>query len=351
MIAIAAYLNNRSTNAKVFAFTPGVTARGLAILTIGVSTVTSVSYGGVPMVEVPLSGVAGLGTVIQGWFLGSGVLSGTQNMVIVSPDSLVSGFAYWFSADTDTEVVDTATVANGSIANPAATLALTGRTCASVILFISGHDDIASVSTISGSWTARTTEDLGASVIGSWSGPTGSADVSAGWLQTAEGAYMLAMAPSEVDGASAAVTGTAGDGATEAEIVAGGGTIVLTVTGDTFVAAGATFDAQRQAIIDGIDSAQAEANGWDATRSGIAVTDVVRTSDTVVTITLPALASYAITSNEALTVTIPGAALTGAAPVVASPIITITATSAPGTAKTMLVGPGNLIGQGPLVSS
>lgn len=144
-------------------------------------------------------------------------------------------------------------------------------------------------------------------------------------------------------GASAALTGTAGDGATEAEIVAGGQTLILTLTGDTWVAAGATFDAQRQAIIDGLDSAQAEAAGWDAERSNIPVTAVVRTSDTVVTITLPALAGYEITAHETVTATIPAAALvTSASPIVASPTFQITAASGIASGKVL----GALIGFG-----
>jgi hypothetical protein len=63
----------------------------------------------------------------------------------------------------------------------------------------------------------------------------------------------------------------------ETEIRTGGSTLVLTLTGDTWVAAGAAFDAERQNIIDGLDSAQAEAAGWDAVvKAGLAVTDVVR---------------------------------------------------------------------------
>jgi hypothetical protein len=130
--------------------------------------------------------------------------------------------------------------------------------------------------------------------------------------------------------ASAAVTGTAGDGCTETQIVTGGETIILTLTGDTWVASGGTFNAIRQDIIDGIDSAQSEANGWDAERGDIAVTDVARTSDTVVTITLPALASYAITANETITVTIPASALTGGSPIVASPTFVINSDAGPG---------------------
>ena len=38
--------------------------------------------------------------------------------------------------------------------------------------------------------------------------------------------------------ATAAITGTAGDGCTESDIVTGGQTIIITLTGDTWIAAG-----------------------------------------------------------------------------------------------------------------
>lgn len=108
------------------------------------------------------------------------------------------------------------------------------------------------------------------------------------------------------------------------DCVNGGKQIILTLTGDTWVAFGATFNAQRQAIINGITSAQSEATGWNAeVRDKEAVTAVVRTSATVVTITFSAEAAYAITAPETITVTVPAAALTGAAPIVASPTFVI----------------------------
>ena len=129
--------------------------------------------------------------------------------------------------------------------------------------------------------------------------------------------------------ASAALTGTLTAGVNEADIVTGGKTLIITLTGATWVAAGATFDAQRQAIIDGIDSAQAEATGWDTVvRPAIDVGDVVRTSDTVVTITLPAVASYDITADETLTVTVPASATSSASAIVAAPTVVIAAVSA-----------------------
>ena len=131
-------------------------------------------------------------------------------------------------------------------------------------------------------------------------------------------------------GATAALTGTITT-ANEGDIVTGGKTIILTLTGDTWVTAGATFDAQRQSIINGLDSAQAEAAGWDAVvKANEVVGAVVRTSDTVVTITLSAHATYDITATETITATIPATALTLAGAVVAAPTFQVTATAASG---------------------
>ncbi len=109
------------------------------------------------------------------------------------------------------------------------------------------------------------------------------------------------------------VSGTAiAGGVTEAQIVAGGETIILTISNGKWVPSGATFNAARQAIIDGLDSAQAEAAGWDVeVRDKEVVGAVVRTSDTVVTITLTAQAAYSVTADETITPTVPAAAMEG----------------------------------------
>lgn len=84
------------------------------------------------------------------------------------------------------------------------------------------------------------------------------------------------------------------------------------------------FNARRQSIIDGLDSAQSETYGWDAeVKAKIPVTDVVRTSDTVVTITLSAEAAYDITAQETITVTVPAVALAGNTQIVATPTFTV----------------------------
>lgn len=126
--------------------------------------------------------------------------------------------------------------------------------------------------------------------------------------------------------ATAALTGTI-TSAVESDIVGGGKTIILTLTGATWQPAGAAFNNQRQAILNGLDSAQSEAAGWDAQLPTIAVSTVVRTSNSVVTITLPALGSYSVTANETITATIPASATTADQTIVASPTFTITANS------------------------
>lgn len=125
--------------------------------------------------------------------------------------------------------------------------------------------------------------------------------------------------------ASAALSGTIQSGLnTEGDIASGGGTVILTLTNDTWVAAGATFDAQRQNIINGLDSAQAEAAGWDAVvKAGIPVGSVVRTSNTVVTITLPVFVTYNITASETISVTVPSSAIMSAGSLAAPPGFTL----------------------------
>ena len=125
---------------------------------------------------------------------------------------------------------------------------------------------------------------------------------------------------------SAAITGTIGDGATEQEVRDGAGTILITLTDTTWVAAGATFDAQRQNIIDGLDAADAQTNGWNAeVRDKIGVGSVIRTSDTLVTITLDAdeVSDYRIATNETITVTVPSGATASGITLTATPTITI----------------------------
>lgn len=119
-------------------------------------------------------------------------------------------------------------------------------------------------------------------------------------------------------------------GSTELDIQAGGKTIVITLTGDTWVAAGAPFDAIRQDILDGV-----------STTSGLLmlnqpVTAVVRDSDTVVTITLVADPAYDISTTDTGTVTVPGSATVIGSPILGAPTFDIS----PGAPPVVIVDSG-----------
>lgn len=98
------------------------------------------------------------------------------------------------------------------------------------------------------------------------------------------------------------------------------------------------FADARAATRDGVDSAQAEGTGWDALKSTtMPVANVVRTSDTVITITLAAAGTYNITAQETITATVPATMLSSAQAVVASPTFTV-ATGGGGSVVKDLIG-------------
>lgn len=128
---------------------------------------------------------------------------------------------------------------------------------------------------------------------------------------------------------TASISGTVEPSASEAEVVSGGQTIIITLANTTWVASGGTFDAIRQDIIDGLVSAQSEGTGWNAVvQAGQTVSGVARTSDTVVTITLDAFGTYDITANETITVTVPASAVVSAGAIVAAPTFQVLAAGA-----------------------
>lgn len=126
---------------------------------------------------------------------------------------------------------------------------------------------------------------------------------------------------------TAAITGTVTASITEAAIVTGGETIILTLANDTWVAAGAAFNAQRQAIINGLTAGTSQALGWNNVVKALqGVAGVVRTSATAVTITLDAQLTYNITAGETITATVQASALvTSLVAVVATPTFSISA--------------------------
>lgn len=123
---------------------------------------------------------------------------------------------------------------------------------------------------------------------------------------------------------------------TDSESIAGGDTWTIASDSWTSIAfivrppTATPFENARQAFINGFDSAQSESGGWDAkVKAAAAVTEVVRTSDTVVTWTVAARADYNITAQETITGTIPASILTGNAAINATPTFTIDTSGSP----------------------
>ena len=113
-------------------YTPSGTPRGLILFMIDnggtTASVTNVTYGGVAMTEIdlsPLEWTASLeDAVIQGFFLGSSIPTGTQTVSWSGGASLDSRIMVSFTASADTEIVDTSTTSATSGTNP--TLSLGG---------------------------------------------------------------------------------------------------------------------------------------------------------------------------------------------------------------------------------
>jgi len=127
---------------------------------------------------------------------------------------------------------------------------------------------------------------------------------------------------------TATLSGTATATIDEDDITTGGKTIIITLVGDTWKAAGTGpigSTADTQALIDGFDAASSPTNGWDnEVRDKALTSEIVRTSATVATWTISAQAGYDISAQEVITGTIPTAALTtGAGALTATPTFTI----------------------------
>ena len=138
------------------------------------------------------------------------------------------------------------------------------------------------------------------------------------------------------------LTGTAAPTQTEADIVTGGKTIILTLAGDTFV----TGTTSEDAIAGGSNSDQASSGtNWNAiVKNALDNTDVVISTTTVTndtaTITLPSFGTYDTPVTEIITWEIVAASLTiSTSDIIATPTHTVTAVGS------------NLISQAKTISS
>ena len=121
-----------------------------------------------------------------------------------------------------------------------------------------------------------------------------------------------------------ALTGTAvAGGVLESEIVTGSETVIITVTGDTWVATLGADNAITTAFLAAITGDLADVAGWNA-EVALVHGNLVRTNSTTMTLTTPATAGYSITTgNETVTVAPQALSLVGGiAPVVKTFVIT-----------------------------
>lgn len=124
---------------------------------------------------------------------------------------------------------------------------------------------------------------------------------------------------------AAAVSGTLST-ANEKNVVNGGRITIIDLTNDTWVAAGATFNAIRQNIIDGVSATDDEIFGWNGeVRDLEDVESVERISDTQVLITWSAAAGYDIEQNELINDIVPASAVVGGVAIEATPGIVVDA--------------------------
>jgi len=116
--------------------------------------------------------------------------------------------------------------------------------------------------------------------------------------------------------ATCVMTGTLAVGADENDVVSGGATTILTLSDATWAAAGTGpigSTANTQAIIDGITARTTPTTGWNnIVRDTESTASVVRTSDTVCTITWTAAPTYDIGIVEFIDIVIPAAAISTA---------------------------------------
>lgn len=171
----------------------------------GADGVTGATYGGTAMTEVsgsPNLHASGEPGSVYAYFLGSGLGSGAKviNVNVGNAISKRAG-AYGVNAHGDTMIVDAdATINSDSQANPSVTLSTGGKLCFAAIGFHSGQNAPGSTTPLT-NWTSNLENDFG-NQVGGWYRFNSflSADVTAGWTQTADDATMIGVLIGEADG-------------------------------------------------------------------------------------------------------------------------------------------------------
>ena len=167
--------------------TPKAVIVGIAHTGLTDEISTAPTYGGVSLTEMsdsPTFFDATEDAITYAYFLGSSIPTGAQTVeVTVSGATDKACFSVTLTAADDTEIVDTAPIAQSS-ANPSATLLLAGRTSFAGEILASGQGNPGSVVPLT-NWTDRGEYDIGSQVFALYTYDTiGNSDVTAGWSNT-----------------------------------------------------------------------------------------------------------------------------------------------------------------------
>ncbi|KKM87201.1 hypothetical protein LCGC14_1271330 [marine sediment metagenome] len=171
--------------------TPVGTPKGVLVFVLaadnGLDEVTGVTYGGETLVEVALSPLLKTTTVplaAHAYFLGSGIPSGVQEVVVTvsNSDSDRRALCYTVTSSQDSEVQNTATWLEESTTDPTASLALSGEECWVALASLSDTNQTSSISPLSG-WTSNLETQEFFSRTGYWYryNTVGTSDVTIGY--------------------------------------------------------------------------------------------------------------------------------------------------------------------------
>lgn len=257
--------SNTSLTATIASFTRPASATYALVLCAmrgadgSATTLTSVAMGAASFTlnSTNLRQFNSFQAVEVGWMLAADLPSGSVT-VTATRGTATDGFtvAVAFFDDVDQTDVEPLVALNGADSSPPDPFTTSISPLGSATLM----DIIASASnptfTVEAGQT-EASENTGDSLVSNVSyKDVTSGSNNMGWdtaANTNRTSHIIVSVPDLVASTSVALTGTVTATINEDDIIAGGKTIILTLTDDTFVAAGATFDAQRQAIIDGLD--------------------------------------------------------------------------------------------------
>lgn len=191
---------------------PVGTPKGVIVLIhqeelVGSDEVSSIDYGGVPMVEMGLSPVlhtTGEGGATYAYKLTSGIPTGAQTVTAtVSGASPKIMAVITLTAGGDTEELDTSIInSDAGGVNPSVTVSLGGRDCFVAEVWYAGFASPASV-TPKTNWTNRQDHDYGGTCAGFYTYDIiSNADVSAGYTAADDDCVLLAIAVSELQSTS-----------------------------------------------------------------------------------------------------------------------------------------------------